>query len=381
MKSTYDALMTTYTKDRFDLIFAIRNGEKTTEDFAEDVRNFCHQYYPQETDIENIIKELIQNLFGYSIITPLIDNKDITDIRILDWDHIQIKEKGIRKHSDIQFDSPEHYKRFIESVITRNQINASTINAITRFTDNTTSRDFILRFTLITSFLTTDEQYKLIIRKVPVNFMQMDDLVQAGMMTEKIKNYLEKRWEEGSLLVCGANSSGKTTLLNALKEKIPADCSVLVIQQAEELTSKNHPDMIFLHSVEGRGESEAKYDLRDLSVAGLTMDIDYFIIGEIKGSEANYMLNTAYTGHTCAATIHASSSETGIDKLIDYALWEGTYKKPELTQMMATCFKTVIFMKHFKVTQISEITGVYNGRIVYNTVYDEINGVDKINNE
>ena len=169
--------------------------------------------------------------------------------------------------------------------------------------------------------------------------------------------------------------------LNALKEKIPHDNSVLVIQQAEELTSKNHPDMIFLHSVEGRGESDAKYDLKDLSVAGLTMDIDYFIIGEIKGSEANYMLNTAYTGHTCAATIHASSSETGIDKLIDYALWEGTYKKPELTQMMASCFKTVIFMKRFKVAQISEITGVYNGRIMYNTVFDLANGVDKITNK
>lgn len=370
MNSTYDSLMMIYTKDRYDLLFAVKQGDKTLDDFRTDVRDFCKQYYEHEPNVEEIIEQLITNLFGYSVITQFINDPDITDIRILDWDKINIKKNGLRMSSNISFESKDHYKRFIESVITRNQINASTINAITRFTDNTTSKDFILRFTLITSFLTSDKQYKLLIRKVPINFYTMDDLVERHMMKPEMKDYLISRWKEGSILICGANSSGKTTLLNALKEEIPQSSSVLVIQQAEELTSKNHPDMIFLHSVEGRGESEAKYDLKDLSVAGLTMDIEYFIIGEIKGAEANYMLNTAYTGHTCAATIHAGSSRTGIDKLIDYALWEGSYRKPELLQMMAECFKTVIFMKDFKVTEISEVTGIRDGEIEYKTTYN-----------
>ena len=43
------------------------------------------------------------------------------------------------------------------------------------------------------------------------------------------------------------------------------------------------------------------YGLEEISIAGLTMDVDFFIIGEVKGAEALYLLNAAYTGQLCAA--------------------------------------------------------------------------------
>ena len=49
--------------------------------------------------------------------------------------------------------------------------------------------------------------------------------------------------------ILGPSGSGKTTLLNALKETLPDDCAVLVAQQADELTTMFHPDMMFLHSL------------------------------------------------------------------------------------------------------------------------------------
>ena len=41
-------------------------------------------------------------------------------------------------------------------------------------------------------------------------------------------------------------------------------------------------------------------------------------------------------------------------------------------------FKTVIFMKDFKVAEISEVTGVQNGELQYNTVFDRKNGIARI---
>lgn len=378
--NTYSALISYYTREKYDLLFDVKNKKATVEDFKADAIAFMDEYYPQEEDKDVVAQQLVDNLLGYSVITPLIENPYISDIKIHDWNRIIIKTKGKKTISDVKFSDEDDYKRFIESVITRNQVNASTLNAIQRFTDDDSFKSCILRFTLITPFLTTNGHHELIIRKVPKDFYSMDDLVREEMMTEPIKKYLCDSWNRGSVLVCGANSSGKTTLLNALKEEIPHDKSVLVIQQAEELTTREengHPDMIFLHSVEGTSESEVHYDLKELSIAGLTCDVEYFIIGEVKGAEANYLLNASYTGHTCGATIHAGSSETALDKLVDYALYTGSYTKPELMAMM-TCFKTVVFMKDFKVTEISEIVGRKGDEIEYRKMYDRNEGIDNI---
>jgi pilus assembly protein CpaF len=152
------------------------------------------------------------------------------------------------------------------------------------------------------------------------------------------------------------NSSGKTTLLNALKETLPDDVAILITQQADELTTRFHPDTMFLHSLPGTTESQVNYDLEHISIAGLTMDVDYFIIGEVKGAEALYLLNAAYTGQICAATIHAPSADKGPDKLVDYAMYDSRYSRDELMRMM-DCFQTLVFMERYKVKEIFACKG------------------------
>jgi len=202
---------------------------------------------------------------------------------------------------------------------------------------------------------TYNEPY-LCVRKLPKNFSDISTLVNKKMMKEETAELLQTRFSVGSTLICGGNSSGKTTLLNALKETLPPDMAVLVTQQADELTTKEHPDMMFLHSLPGTGESQVSYDLESISIAGLTMDVDFFIIGEVKGAEAMYLLNAAYTGQICAATIHAPSADKAVNKLVDYAMYDSRYSRNELMKMM-DCFKTVIFLHKYQVDQVYEITG------------------------
>lgn len=171
--------------------------------------------------------------------------------------------------------------------------------------------------------------------------------------------------------------------MNALKEEIPHDVSVLITQQSDELTTKTHPDMMFMHSLSNSDESKAKYDLKNISIAGLTMDVDFFIIGEIKGEEARYLLNAAYTGQLCAATIHAPSAPKAIDKLVDYALMDSKYTKDELMKMM-DCFNTIIFMKKYKVCQVYAVKGYdYEKKaLVYEAIWENggfVNEYDKTN--
>jgi pilus assembly protein CpaF len=303
-----------------------------------------------------LLRDFESYIFGYSRLSPLIDDRSITDIRVVSYDNIRIKKKGKRSDSGISFSSAKEYRQFIDYLATRNQVNISNLNAIQRFTDNESHPDFILRFTLSMPLVNTYSEPYLCVRKIPKFFAQMRDLIDRGMMDLPTAQLLVARFREGSTLICGGNSSGKTTLLNALKETLPNDCAVLIAQQADELTTRFHPDMMFLHSLPGSGEGQVNYDLEHISIAGLTMDVDFFVIGEIKGAEALYLLNAAYTGQLCAGTIHAPSAAKAMDKLVDYCMYESRYSRDELMRMM-DCFQTVVFMKQYRVQEVYACTG------------------------
>lgn len=95
------------------------------------------------------------------------------------------------------------------------------------------------------------------------------------------------------MLICGKNGTGKTYLLNALLDEIPAQESVLVVQENEELFSDVHPDMMLQHIAVRKGDNKINYSLKELVVNGLRADIDHIVIGEIKGEEALYFITAA----------------------------------------------------------------------------------------
>lgn len=339
------------TKKQLSLI-QMKKGLIKKETFLEEARSHIFEYYEVTDDEgEDLLKIFEQYIFGYSRLSPLIDDKNISDIRVISFDNIRIKSEGRRMDAGVSFQTPKEYRQFIEYIATKNQVNISNMNAIQRFTDTENHPDFILRFTISMPLVNTYSEPYLCIRKVPKNFPQMQQLIESEMLDRECAELLIQRFRKGSTLICGGNSSGKTTLLNALKETLPDNVAILVVQQADELTTKFHPDMMFLHSLPGSGESQISYDLEHISIAGLTMDIDFFIIGEVKGAEALYLLNAAYTGQICAATIHAPSADRAPNKLVDYAMYNSRYARNELMKMM-DCFETLVYMEHYKVKQI-----------------------------
>ncbi len=346
-----------YVSGKSRELIRLRKGILSREQFLLEADNYIdNNVLLEEEDKEELKKEFELFIFGYSILTPLIDDDDISDIRVIAHDNIRVKKKGKRQKCKTAFESEEAYSRFIHLIAAKNQVNISNQNAIQRFTDNESHSKFILRFTISMPLVNTYNEPYLCIRKVPKSFPLISELIQRGMLSVQTAEFLIERFRSSSTIICGGNSSGKTTLLNALKETLPNNMAVLVAQQADELTTVFHPDMMFLHSLPPVSESAISYDLKNISIAGLTMDVDFFIIGEVKGDEAIYLLNAAYTGQLCAATIHAPSAEKAPEKIVDYCMYESRYKREELMKMM-DCFKTYIFMENYKVKEIYVCTG------------------------
>lgn len=360
-----------YTSTKQASLASLRKGVISKEQFLAEAASHIQTYYPEEAEAGVLLKSFEQYIFGYSRLSDLIDDKDVSDIRVLGYNRIRMKKKGKRQQAGVTFSSAKEYRSFIDYIATRNQVNISNINAIQRFTDNDSHPDFILRFTLSMPLVNTVDEPYLCIRKVPKFFPQINDLMDRKMLDRETAELLIQRFRQGSTLICGGNSSGKTTILNALKETLPNDIAVLVAQQADELTTMHHPDMMFLHSIPGAGEQQVSYDLEHISIAGLTMDVDFFIIGEVKGAEAVFLLNAAYTGQLCAATIHAPSADRAINKLVDYCLSKSQYSRNELMRMM-DCFQTLVFMEHYKVRQVYACAGWSEEKqdLIYEKLYD-----------
>lgn len=308
-------------------------------------------------------------VFGYGVLEELINNPTISDIKVIAPDDVRIKRNGVRETSDITFTSAADINRYANYVAVKNQVSISDLNAIQTFTDKDSNSDFILRINISTSFVNSVSNAYIHIRKIPKHKMQLEDLVQAGMLSAATAKFLTNKAATASgILFCGKGGSGKTTLMNALLEQIPHDKSGLVIQENEELFSHTHPDLMFQHIVENRGEGKITYTLQDLARNGLLVDLDYFLIGEIKGGEALYMLNASYTGHRCWASVHGNSSEEAIDKLVDYIKYASDYSKEDATRMLAT-MQTIVYLKDFHVVEISEVVGYDESshRLLYNT--------------
>ena len=350
-------LVDDYLTQKQTSLMQMKKGLIDKKAFLQEVENHVRMYYELTPRARTeLLKAFEQYIFGYSHLSPLIDDAGISDIRVVGYNNIRVKREGKRMDAGVSFSSEKEYRQFIDYVATKNQVNISNLNAIQRFTDTESHPEFILRFTLSMPLVNTYNEPYLCIRKVPKNFPLMKELIRREMLDQETAELLIERFREGSTLICGGNSSGKTTMLNALKETLPNDVAVLVTQQADELTTKYHPDMMFLHSLPGSTESSVSYDLKNISIAGLTMDVDFFIIGEVKGSEALYLLNAAYTGQICAATIHAPSADRAPEKLVDYAMYDSRYSRDELMKMM-DCFQTLVFMEHYKVKEIFACKG------------------------
>ena len=346
-----------------------RNGDVTQDQFMEKVMTFIKRKFPgiDHGDLQLLENRVYRAVFQNYILEPLIDADEISDIMVLAPDNIRVKIGGERYTCDTKFINESDYFRFISSLATRNNLDPR--EAIHVFSDTVSNVNFRMRLNITTPYINSSSFPYLHIRKIAKKKRNLDYLYKAGMLDQKLAEYLIDKTRNGKGIVfTGKGGSGKTTLMNMLLDYIPFDKSGLVIQESEELFSDVHPHLMFEHVVlHGNG---VHYDLQSLAQNGLLTDLDYFVIGEIKGAEAKYFLNAADTGHKCWCSVHSSSSVEAIDKLADYVMYETKYSKEEAMYMLKN-LGTVVFMSNFKIMEISEVTGWdnENKQLIYTPIY------------
>lgn len=142
------------------------------------------------------------------------------------------------------------------------------------------------------------------IRKPAVSVFTLDDYAEAGIMSAIQATALRRAvTERMNILVAGATSSGKTTLVNALLAEVAKTGDrVVLIEDTRELQCAA-PNLVALRTKDGVAS------LSDLVRSSLRLRPDRIPIGEVRGAEALDLLKAWGTGHPGGVgTIHAGSA-------------------------------------------------------------------------
>ena len=79
------------------LLIQVKKGVLGKEEFLQEAGKHIDQYYHfPATKRKRLLKSFEQYIFGYSRLSPLMDDKSISDIRVVSHDCIRIKIEGKR---------------------------------------------------------------------------------------------------------------------------------------------------------------------------------------------------------------------------------------------------------------------------------------------
>lgn len=140
-----------------------------------------------------------------------------------------------------------------------------------------------------------------------------EDLVRQkalspGLLAEIRKLLADRR----NILISGGTGSGKTTMLNALIELLPANERIITIEDTLELRVSQPNHLRF----EARGLDRRAVTIRDLVRHALRHRPDHLVVGEVRGGEAADLLQALNTGHGGSlTTVHANSADSALSRI------------------------------------------------------------------
>src|SRR5699024_1058105 len=116
-----------------------------------------------------------------------------------------------------------------------------------------------------------------------------------------------------NIAVVGDTGSGKTTLMKAMCNVIPANERLITIEDVRELFLPQDNRVHLLYS--GTGQSVAKISPADLIRSCMRLKPDRVLLAELRGSEAFDFLNLLTTGHSGSITsFHAESCALAVER-------------------------------------------------------------------
>ncbi len=314
----------------------------------------------EEKTIDNYQKEVLNRIYGYGILEKFLRDGKTTDIRVVAFDNIYVKQMGKWIKVNERFTSKEEFEEYIRFCALKNNYNINNENPIGVFSDrknglrietgiapvNVNSASLVIRV--------HRKEMPKTLEKLTADYKILDE--NSYRVIKKAVNRMS------NVLICGKGGSGKTTLLRAIINELPPTISINTNEETAELYLEGR-NVIQRECVLTRTEDK-NIDLDRLSRHSLVMSNDVIVIGELKGKEANSFFDAISTGHMGLATVHSDSAKNAIDRIITLIKKDSKaaqYTEKFLRRFLSETIDYIIWMKDFEVKEIN------------NVKYDEVN--------
>ena len=328
---------------------------------------------------EKLCDKIYSEMAEYSILTPFLGRDNVEEININAWNDVAItytngKIEKVKEH----FYSPTHATDIVKRLLHHSGMiidNASPMSQ-GHLPNNT-------RITALKAPVVDDEiGVSVSIRLLHPSRVNRTQIIKSGNATEKMIDFLCTCMRYGvSVVVAGATSSGKTTLLNALLTTIPDGKRVFTIESGSRelaLVRKDKKGKVVnnvVHTLSRPSDNEA-YDItqEDLVVASLRFNPDIVCVGEMRDVECYSAVEASLTGHTVVSTVHASAADAAHMRIA--LLCQKRFPIDFKTSLMQAgqAFPIVVYTHKLennerKIMDITECEILPNGERAYHTLF------------
>lgn len=355
------------------------------KEIEQEIRRLADAYLDREAahytraDREEIVKEVLDEAFGYGPITPLLNDHDISEVMINGPKQIYVERRGKLQLTKVCFRDDAHLNTVIERILAPlgRRVDESMPYVDARLPDGSRVNAIIPPLALNGGVVT--------IRKFSSQLLGVNDLIKTGTLTANMAKFIEACVKGRlNIIVSGGTGAGKTSTLNIISSFIPDDERIITIEDSAELDLKQE-HVISLETRPPNIDRKGEVTIRDLVRNSLRMRPDRLVVGEVRGGEALDMLQAMNTGHDGSLTTgHSNSPRDTISRLETMVLMAGMdLPVRAIREQIASAINIIVHQSRLqdgtrKITHITEVAGMEGEVITLQDIFIyERTGVDE----
>ena len=329
-------------------------------------------------DRQRVVTELVHDIKGLGPIEPLLVDPLISDILINGLDSAYIERRGRLERIELRFRDRQHLLHIAQRIAGKvgRRVDESSPMVDARLADGS-------RVNIIIPPLALDGA-AISIRRFVMRSTSLEQMAERNVMSPAMAELFRIGVTARlNILISGGTGAGKTTFMNALSREIPHTERLVTIEDAAELQLQQ-PHVVRLETRTVSAEGTGQVSMRDLLVNTLRMRPDRIIVGEVRGSEANEMLQAMNTGHPGSmCTLHANTPRDALTRLENMLMMGGgEIPLPALRRQIASSVDMVVQLARLRsghrcVTSCTSVVGIENDIVTTEELWRRRPGSDE----
>jgi type IV secretion system protein VirB11 len=336
-------------------------NQKRAVDFQELLNLVIEEFDLHYSPDQQVLIDWFENINQLKYLDPYLKHEGLQEIIIHGARDLECSYARKRTFHSLELD-PQDFQLSLESLSAQYGINWSHAKPFASFPVQLHGLNY--RATLIHPSLGSQNSAKLFLR-TSLPLQSLEDLNYPAQIIPHLK---EAILQKKNILISGATSSGKTTLMRGMLSTLPHEDHLLLLEDTPEIqqiksrvthliADEEHSEKTLMHY--------CKYAMR--------LRPDRIVLGEMRGAEVISFLLCLNTGHKgMMTTLHANNAREALNRVAQLFLLyhdRESLKLEYLINMICQSIDWVIHMEKGQIQEIIEVKGAENGFIYAENLY------------